>query len=132
MLRHYLAIALRNIARTKLYAAISVTGLAIGFAAATLIGLYVHDELSYDRWLPNHERIYMVSAGVAANGQLGGTAPSDVGNWLVSDYPQLEAVTRLFVAGAFVVDADNPDHKFNEVITWADKSTFDVFKLPVL
>ena len=61
MLRHYLALALRNITRTKLYAAISVTGLAIGFGAATLIGLYVHDELTYDRWIPNYERIYQVS-----------------------------------------------------------------------
>ena len=42
MLRHYIALALRNIAHTKLYAAISVTGLAIGFAAATLMGLYLH------------------------------------------------------------------------------------------
>ena len=57
MLRHYLALALRNTARTKLYAAISVIGLAIGFGAATLIGLYVHDELSYERFIPNYERI---------------------------------------------------------------------------
>ncbi len=131
MLRHYVATALRNVARTKLYAAISVTGLAIGFAAATLIGLYVHDELSYDRWLPNHERIYQVSAG-GGNAQLTGVAPSDLGNWLVSDYPQLEAVTRLFADPAFLVDAENADHRFNELITWADRSTFDVFQFPVL
>jgi hypothetical protein len=58
MLRHYFALALRNTARTKLYAAISVIGLAIGFGAATLIGLYVHDELSYERFIPSYERIY--------------------------------------------------------------------------
>jgi putative ABC transport system permease protein len=132
VLRHYATIALRNVARTKLYAAISVTGLAIGFAAATLVGLYVHDELTFDRWLPNHERIYMVSAGLASGGSLSAVVPSDVGNWLASDYPQLEAVTRFFVAGAFMVDPENPDRKFSEVISWADRSTFDVFKLPVL
>jgi putative ABC transport system permease protein len=131
VLRHYVAIALRNIARTKLYAAISVTGLAIGFAAATLIGLYVHDELSYDRWLPNHERIYQVSAALST-GTLSGVAPSDLGNWLASDYPELEAVTRFFVDGAFMADADNPNRKFNEAIVWADRGTFDVFKFPVL
>ncbi|HEX5050080.1 MAG TPA: ABC transporter permease, partial [Gammaproteobacteria bacterium] len=130
MLRHYVAIALRNVARTKLYAAISVVGLVIGFTAATLIGLYVHDELGYDRWLPNHERIYQVSAG-GGNAQLTGVAPSDLGNWLASDYPQLEAVTRLFLDPAFLVDAQNTDHKFNEPVTWADRSTFDVFQFPV-
>ena len=36
MLRHYVALALRNIARAKLYTAISVVGLAIGFGAAAL------------------------------------------------------------------------------------------------
>ncbi|HET7131785.1 MAG TPA: ABC transporter permease, partial [Gammaproteobacteria bacterium] len=131
MLRHYLAIALRNVARTRLYAAISVIGLAAGFAAATLIGLYVHDELTYDRWLPNHERIYQVSAA-GGNANLTGVAPSDLGNWLASDYPQLEAVTRLFPDPAFLVDAENPDHKFNETIYWADRSTPEVFDFPAL
>jgi putative ABC transport system permease protein len=131
MLRHYLAIALRNIARTRLYAAISVAGLAAGFAAATLIGLYVNDELTYDRWLPNHERIYQVSAA-GGNANLTGVAPSDLGNWLASDYPQLEAVTRLFLDPTFLVDAQNPDHKFNETIYWADRSTPQVFELPAI
>ncbi len=131
MLRHYLATALRNVARTKLYAAISIVGLAIGFAAATLIGLYVHDELSYDRWLPNHERIYEVSAG-GTDGRLSDVAPSDLGNWLVSDYPQLAAVTRLFIDPAFLADGEKPDRKFNEIIVWADRSTFDVFDFPVV
>ena len=36
MLRHYLSLALRHVARTKLYASISVIGLAIGFAAAAV------------------------------------------------------------------------------------------------
>jgi putative ABC transport system permease protein len=61
MLRHYLSLALRHTARSRLYASISVIGLAIGFGAAILIGLYAHDELSYERWLPNSERVYRVS-----------------------------------------------------------------------
>jgi hypothetical protein len=46
MLRHYLSLAARHVARNKLYAPISITGLAIGFGAATLIGLCIHDELT--------------------------------------------------------------------------------------
>lgn len=131
MLRHYAAIAVRNVARTKLYAAISVIGLALGFAAATLIGLYVHDELTYDRWLPNHERIYQVSAG-GANGTLTSVAPSDLGNWLVNDYPELEAVTRLFQESAFFVDSEDAGRKFNETVVWADRSTPQVFRFPAV
>jgi putative ABC transport system permease protein len=131
MLRHYLALAVRNIARTKLYAAISVVGLAIGFGAATLIGIYVHDELTYDRWLPNHERIYQVSAGLST-GVPTGVGPSDLGQWLASDYPQFQYVTRLFRDLAFFVPSDRPDFKANEIVVWADASVFDVFQFPVV
>jgi putative ABC transport system permease protein len=130
MLRHYLALALRNTARTKLYAAISVIGLAIGFGAATLIGLYVHDELSYERFIPNYERIYQVSAGLPT-GAPSGAAPSDLGVWLASDYPQFEAVTRLFVDRGFFQGGERADYKANEAITWADANVFQVFRFPV-
>jgi putative ABC transport system permease protein len=131
MLGHYVALALRSTARTKLYTAISVVGLAIGFAAATLLGLYVHDELSYDRWLPNHERIYQVSAGLST-GLLSNAAPSDLGVWLASDYPQLEAVTRMFVDRGFLQGGQRADFKSNETFTWADPNVFEVFQFSVV
>src|SRR5262245_50217521 len=96
MLRHYLSLALRHVARNRLYSLISVTALATGFGAATLIGLYVHDELTYERWLPNSDRIYRVAPSTQENGEAAG-APSDIGLWLENDYPeQIEAVARLF------------------------------------
>src|SRR5688572_31267148 len=102
MLRHYLSLALRHVARNRLYALISITGLAIGFGAATLIAVYIHDELTYERWLPNSGRIYRVSPTTAVTGEAG-AGPSDIGLWLANDYPgQLEAVTRLFRGGGGV------------------------------
>jgi len=130
MLRHYVAVALRNTVRTKLYAAISVAGLAIGFGAAALIGFYVHDELTFDRWIPNHERIYQVSPTLST-GLPAGAGPSDLGQWLAADYPQLQAVTRLFRATAFFAPSNRADVRFNEQITWADANVFDVFRFPV-
>lgn len=128
MLRYYLAVGLRHMARSSLYAAISVGGLAIAFAAATLIALYVHDELDYDRWIPNYDRIYQVSAGVPGRPTTG-VVPSDFGLWLEADFPQLEAVTRLFPAPAFL---QNGDTKFNETVYWADANVFEVFRFPVV
>ena len=57
MLRHYITAALRNLARNKLYSIINVVGLAVGFAAATLIALFVRNELTFDRQWPERERI---------------------------------------------------------------------------
>ena len=60
MFQNYLAAALRNLARNGQYAGITIAGLAVAFAAAILIGLYVRDELSYDRWVPGHQQIFLV------------------------------------------------------------------------
>lgn len=128
MLRHYLSLTLRHFARNRLCALISVTGLAIGFCAATLIGLYIHDELTYDHWLPNSDRIYEVST--AANGRITGAGPSDLGLWLRADYPELEAVARLFPGQGFFRDGGG--RSFIEPMTWADASVFDVFRFPVV
>ena len=46
MLRYYYTIAFRNAIRNKLYAIISVVGLALGLSASLMIGIYVEDELS--------------------------------------------------------------------------------------
>jgi putative ABC transport system permease protein len=59
MFRSYIVAALRNLARNRLYAAINIIGLAVGFAAAILIALFVRDELSFDRFWPDYQRVYM-------------------------------------------------------------------------
>ncbi len=61
MLRNYLTIALRNMSRQKVYSFINLTGLAVGITACILIMLYVQYELSYDKYLKDHDRIFRVS-----------------------------------------------------------------------
>ena len=61
MLGNYLAASLRNLQRNGVYAAMTVTGLAIAFASAILIGLYLRHELTYDQFIPGHERVFLVS-----------------------------------------------------------------------
>ena len=60
MLFNYFKIALRNIIRHKGYAAINITGLAIGIAASLLLFMVIRYELSYDRFQPNFDQIYHV------------------------------------------------------------------------
>jgi putative ABC transport system permease protein len=61
MLGNYLAAAVGNLARNRLYATISILGLAIGFTAAILITLYARDEFSYDRFIPSGQHTYLVA-----------------------------------------------------------------------
>lgn len=60
MLRNYLKIAFRNFTKNAVYSFINVTGLSIGLACSILILLWVADETSYNRFLPNKERIHQV------------------------------------------------------------------------
>src|ERR1700748_329674 len=68
MFRNYLAAALRNLARNRLYGAINIIGLAVGFAAAILIALFVRDELGFDRFWPDYQRVYMMSMDLRISG----------------------------------------------------------------
>ncbi|MDB5150805.1 MAG: FtsX-like permease family protein [Mucilaginibacter sp.] len=60
MIKNYLTIAWRNILNNKVYSAINILGLAAGMAVALMIGLWVANEYSYDRFLPNYEQLYQV------------------------------------------------------------------------
>lgn len=57
MLYNYLIIALRNMQRNKLHTGINIFGLSIGIAAAILILLWVHDETTYDQFIPKADRL---------------------------------------------------------------------------
>jgi putative ABC transport system permease protein len=62
MFKNYFKIALRNLARNKIYSFINIAGLSLGLASAMLIILYVKDEVSYDRFHKGVDRIYRVTS----------------------------------------------------------------------
>ncbi len=62
MLKSYLKSAVRNIRRAKLYSVINIVGLALGLTAAMLIGLWVQNQFTYDRYNVNADRIYRVTS----------------------------------------------------------------------
>ncbi|WP_020598890.1 ABC transporter permease [Spirosoma panaciterrae] len=62
MLRNYLKIAFRNLARNKVSSAINIGGLAVGMAVAMLIGLWVYDEFSFNTYHEHYDRIAQVQS----------------------------------------------------------------------
>ena len=61
MISNYFKIALRHLKKNKLYAFVNIAGLAIGITSCLLIGVYISQELSYDRFHENAERIARVT-----------------------------------------------------------------------
>jgi len=60
MFKHYFTIGWRNLIRNKGYSLINIGGLAIGMTVAVLIGLWVYDEISFEKYNPNYDRIAQV------------------------------------------------------------------------
>lgn len=61
MFRNYFTIALRNIARNRVFSFINIAGLSLGLACCLLIFLYAKDELSFDRFHKNGNRLYRIT-----------------------------------------------------------------------
>lgn len=71
MLKNYFKIAWRNLSKNKVYSFINIGGLAVGMGVAILIALWVYDELSYDRYHANYERIAQVMQHQTYNSEIG-------------------------------------------------------------
>ncbi len=132
MFRNYFITALRNLVRNKLYTTINIIGLAVGFAAALLIALFVRDEFTYDRWIPGHERIYRVSS---SGDQVGikrpvAIAPLGAEEFLKHEFSETEALTHISPLDR--VSLRKGDIESLEYINWADANLFDVLPLPVI
>src|SRR5882762_3769500 len=61
MLRHYIRLAVRHLAKQKLLTVINVVGLSLGLACCILFMLYAVNELNYDRWHAHADRLYRVN-----------------------------------------------------------------------
>jgi putative ABC transport system permease protein len=68
MFKNYFKTASRNITRTIGYSTLNVLGLAIGMAIALLIGLWVYDQYSFDKFLPEYQSVYRVQRNFNSNG----------------------------------------------------------------
>jgi putative ABC transport system permease protein len=135
MFRNYLAAALRNLVRNRLYSAISIVGLVVGFAASLLIALFVTDEYSYDSWIPGHDRIYGLSATFTYDNRLDDMVAAHLAAWLRDEVREVEAVGRLApIPGGLpgmplrLGESEILDNAFY----WGDATFFDVIPLPVV
>src|SRR6185437_1361340 len=120
MFSNYLVTALRNLARNWLYAAITVLGLAISFSAAILIGLYVRDEYSFDRFIPGYQQVYRLEFDLVLPGQKTTSwtqTVSTAGGNFKLDFPEAQHVARLMTTGAMLKQGQTTTR---ERTLWAD------------
>jgi len=132
MLHNYLKIAIRNLLRNKGFSAINISGLAIGMASALLILLWVHNELTFDRWYPNTSRLYQLynRDKIQGNLQAWPNTPKVMAPFLKKDYASVDDVTRFRNIFQLVTVGDT--RLTNATGACVDSGFLDMFGFPLL
>ncbi len=133
MFKNYLKTAFRNLAKNKGFTFINVFGLALGLATCMLIVFYVFDELSYDRFNINADRIYRINNDIKFGGNTNSYAvtPAPLAAAFLAELPEVEQVVRFRDRGGFQVKKGDMRIKESRVI-YADPTVFSIFTFPML
>lgn len=134
MLRIFLRDAWRHLRGDSSFIVISISGLALGLTACIFISLFIANELSYDRFNVNADRIYRIASDIHING---GTTnnivtPSPMAAALGRDFPAVETAVRIrALREGVIVHVGNKEFAEQGAVL-ADPTIFGVFTLPMV
>ncbi|MFC1724943.1 ABC transporter permease [candidate division KSB1 bacterium] len=133
MFKNYLKITLRNIIKHKGYSFINISGLAVGLACCILMLLWIHNELSFDRFHKNTDELYRVISKVQTSNEVTHTVRSAnaSGPALVSQYPEVINFTRYQCFMGQSIEYEGESYLCNN-FGIADPSFFRMFSFPFI
>ena len=138
MLQNYFRPAWRNMLHNRTSSLINISGLSIGIACALLIVIFIKNELSYDRFHKDANRIFQVVLNGNMDGQefWAGNTPPPVGAALTSNIPEIESFTRFYKPNDIVVryEESNATEKFftEKNILAVDSNFLQLFDFKVI
>jgi len=120
--------------KNKSFSVINILGLATGLSCFLLISLYVMDELSFDRFFKNADRIYRINASIRfGGGDFNYPLSSDMmGQTLKKDYPQVEEYARIYNSNGNKLVKKGNDFINERNVCHADSTFFRIFDLPAI
>jgi predicted permease len=126
MFANYLRTAWRNLVKHKVFSFINIAGLAVGMACCILIFLWVKDELSFDRFHQDHERLYR-----AVNRQEGQWITSS--GWALAptlkrEFPEIRKATRFCDRNVLF---SFEDRSLNKTVAFVDPDFLEMFRFPL-
>ncbi|MCF7793328.1 MAG: ABC transporter permease [Candidatus Cloacimonetes bacterium] len=129
MFKNYLKITLRNLGRRKFYTFINILGLAIGITCSILIGLFVFNELSYDKCHEKHDRIYRMESHftIQESDDLFAVTAFPLARAIKQEFPHdVEEWCRFSFMDNNLFQYDG-NKFFEDNVYYADSTLFDVF-----
>jgi len=132
MFKNLFKIAVRNLWRSKGFSFINITGLAIGMASAILILLWIQNEISYDNFHKNKDRIYEVWNRVPIDGKLScwNSVSALTARVLEKDLPEVERAVRVVSSNSVLISIG--DKKLIKSGNMVDTSFLQMFSFPML
>lgn len=134
MLKNYITVAIRNLLKYKVYSFINIFGLAVGIACCLFIFLFVQNELNYDRFHADGNRIYRVLRSSETNGDNKGT-PATSGPYapsLLTDFPSdIQQTLRVLHLGSGVLITSNNQSFMEKQCMMVDSNFFQFFSFPL-
>jgi putative ABC transport system permease protein len=134
MLRNYIKTAWRSLLRGKGFSLINIAGLAVGMAGATLILLWLFNEISFDRFHVNRDRIYKVYAMTDIPGEKHNTidvVSQPLGPAMKAKFPEVETFARLADVNHFLFTAG--DKSFTNLEgDFVDPDFLRIFSFPLV
>ena len=133
MLNNYFKIAVRNLVKQKGFSLLNIFGLAIGMACSLLILMYVQDELSYDRFYENSDRIHRIKMNFRMGGREGkiAVAAAATAADMKAEFPEILDTVRFRNRGSYILRYGDNSFKERRTI-FADASFFRMFSVPML
>lgn len=135
MLRNYLTIGLRNLLKNKLFSVINISGMAISVACFFIIGLFVVDELAYDKHVADADLKFRVySEMIADDGtvRVAAMAPPAVAPTLQTDYPEVEYYFRYLNINSKLLFQVGDVKSTEENGGYGESTVFDMFDLKLV
>lgn len=133
MFRNLLKTSVRYIRKHAGYSLLNVLGLTLGITSALFLIIYVSDELSYDRYHENAERIFRVSSTITETDDqfTWNVAQIPFGPQVARDYPEVESFSRFINMPRAAYKFEDKEY-IEEDFFYADSTVFDIFAYKVI
>jgi ABC-type antimicrobial peptide transport system permease subunit len=127
MIKNYIKVAIRVLSKYRIYSIINVTGLALGMLCCLLIMLWVQDEVGFDGFHENEDRIYIILSKYEEG--IGANSPWALTPTLKKDFPEIEMASRISVQNLLI---KKDDQHFYEDIAFVDPDFLSMFTFPLI